>query len=113
LFNRKTKETEAVADTGQKFLDIQKWRRGTVVAPLINTHPTPTKEKMIFNLIYKANYRSDFEKIQQKDCFFKTKNHDHLFWVRMKTTFFFEKERFLSWINSMLPPILQGCRQGS
>lgn len=100
------KDQQAVVSTGENF----KCERGTMMAPLINAHPNPTQEKMIFKLCYNSNCSKDNKKLQQKrlivqtkndNCFFSSKNHHH-FWVRMKSTLLLEKKRILSWLTTTI-----------
>jgi hypothetical protein len=56
------KDQQAVVSTGENF----KCERGTTVAPLINAHPNPAEEKMIFKLCYNSNCSKDNKKLQQK-----------------------------------------------
>jgi hypothetical protein len=106
------KDQQAVEDTGENF----KCERGTMVVPLINAHPNPAEEKMIFKLCYNSNCSKDNKKLQQKrlivqskndNRFFSSKNHHH-FWVRMKSTLLLEKKRILSWITTTIRPLRWG-----
>jgi len=85
-----------------------------VTSPLNpSSEPIPKGLKMIFKLCYNCHCSKDIKKLQQEHVIFQTENdkfflfgkNHHLFWVRMKSTFLFEKERILSWLITITRPL--------